>query len=62
MNTLRQAAGWVKRNPFTTGGLLIALGAQAAEVDALGPVALASVFLGRAIITAAEIIREGRDT
>ena len=62
MNTIKQAARWVKRNPFTTGGLLIALGAQAAEVDVLGPVALASVFVGRAIITGAEILREGRDS
>ena len=62
MNTIRRSARWIKRNPFTTGGLLIALGAQAAEVDVLGPVAFASVFVGRAIITAAEIVREGRDS
>jgi len=52
---------WITRNPLTIGGILLALGAQAAEHPDLSIAATVCVFLGRAIVTAAEIVAERRD-
>ena len=71
MTTIRRSARWIRRNPNTTGLILVAWGAgmttysETLPPEFGGPLAMGAMIgigIGRAIVIAKEIEQQGHDS